>query len=311
MDWLKLDVLEGLLSGWKVSEEPRRIATVAEVEGAWSEGKSGAGERMKRTPQPTLTQSRLTGSGTLKIQGAPPPQGPKTAAASATQGVRDRSFSEGDSIETFKSPERLQDIMDTSTPELNRKRQRSTEADNGMKEFFLQALKLNKEEIIKSFQVGLGELSKKVEDNSRNIAGNKENISNHGHRIDGHDNDIAKLTQRVQALERGKPKTTGVPRRAVLSEAYLMARRSVRLWPVTGNTEQEIWGNVGEFLHGPLAVPESDMGQDDVEAVLPTGDPPAAGQHQGRSRCEVQEQQGQRHGHESFRQSCKMRRHEW
>ena len=53
----------------------------------------------------------------------------------------------------------------------------------------------------------------------------------------------------------------------------MRARRSVRVWPVAGACEEELWGNAGEFLHGPLAIPESDLGQDDVEAVFPVNDP--------------------------------------
>ena len=232
-------------------------------------------EEMKRTPQPTLTQSRLTGFGVLKIQGATQTQGAKTTPVSGPTGARDRSFSEGDSMtitETFKSPERSRN-MDTSTPEQNRKRPRSTNEDEGMKEFFLQALNLNKEEIIISFQLGLGELSKRVEDNTRGIAANKEDMEKQCSRVDGHDVELEKLTARVRALERSEPRKSEVPRRAALSEAYLKARRSVRLWPVVGTTKAELWGNAGEFLHGPLAVSESDMGQYHVEAGFPASDP--------------------------------------
>ena len=235
---------------------------------------SGKPEKMKRTPQPTLTQSRLTGSGVLKIQGSPQPPGIKATPATGPSASRDRSFSEGDSMtstETFKSPERSQN-MDTSTPEQNR-----NDVDDGMKEFFLQALKLNKEEIISSFQLGLGELSKKVECNAGGIAANREHINNQTSRIDGHDLEFDKLTARVRALERSEPKRIEVPERAVLSEAYLKARRSVRLWPVAGSTDKELWGNAGEFLHGLLAVPEADMGQEDVEAVFPVDDPVQSG----------------------------------
>ena len=234
---------------------------------------------MKRTPQPTLTQSRLTGSGVLKIQGSPQPPGVKATPAAGPPAGRDRSFSEGDSMtstETFKSPERSQD-MDTSTPEQNRKRPRSSDVDDGMKEFFLQALKLNKEEIISSFQLGLGELSKKVEGNASGIAANREHIKDQATRVDGLDLKFDKLTARVLALERSEPKKMEVPERAVLSEAYLKARRSVRLWPVAGSTDKELWGNAGEFLHGLLAVPEADMGQEDVEAVFPVVDPVQSG----------------------------------
>ena len=58
-----------------------------------------------------------------------------------------------------------------------------------------------------------------------------------------------------------------MPSRSVLSDNYMRARRSVRAWPVEGTTEGEIWGGAGDFLHGPLAIPESDLNQDDVEAV--------------------------------------------
>ena len=161
--------------------------------------------------------------------------------------------------------------MDTSTPEQNRKRPRPVETDDGMKEFFLQALKSNREEIISSFQSSLSELSKKVGDNTRSIADNKENIERQRARSDRHDNEIERLTDRVRALERAelRPRRSEVQERAALSESYLAARRSIRLWPVPGATEEEVWGNAGEFLHGPLAVPESDVGQDDVEAVIP------------------------------------------
>lgn len=36
---------------------------------------------------------------------------------------------------------------------------------------------------------------------------------------------------------------------------------------MAGTSEEKLWGNAGEFLHGPLAIPEDDVGLDDVEAV--------------------------------------------
>ena len=52
--------------------------------------------------------------------------------------------------------------------------------------------------------------------------------------------------------------------RAVLSQEYLLARRSVRLWPVAGTNDQELWGAVGDFLHETLRISTDDMGQEDV-----------------------------------------------
>ena len=134
------------------------------------------------------------------------------------------------STETFKSPEKS---MDTSTPEQGRKRPRPREGpDDGMREFFLQALKINKEEIIKSFQSNLGELSKKVEENACGITDNKAEIAKQNCRGDRQDMQIEKLTEKVRALENRRPIEPAIPRRAVLSDDYMRARRSIRAWPV-------------------------------------------------------------------------------
>ena len=219
---------------------------------------------MKRTPQPTLTQSRLTGSGMLKIQnpiGSPTPGGSKDTA-------RDRSFSEGDSFvssETIRSPEKA---MDKSTPEVGRKRPRSDAESDGMREFFLQALKMNKEEIITSLQSSIGDLARKVEANVGEIAANKADIIKQSARTDLNDSKLEKLTARVRALEMSGPRSEAVQKRAVLSTEYQRARRSVRMWPIAGSRDEDMWGNVGEFLHGPLGIPDGDIGQDDVEEVV-------------------------------------------
>ena len=117
------------------------------------------------------------------------------------------------------------------------------------------------------------DLTKKVENNAKDITEVKSTAKANAIKIGDHDNEILKLTNRVRALE-GRESTNKLeaPRRAVLSEEYLRARRSIRVWPVTGSTEEELWGNVGEFLHGPLALPETAVGQDDVEAVFPVDD---------------------------------------
>ena len=119
----------------------------------------------------------------------------------------------------------------------------------------------------------MGEMAKKVEDNARSIATTKTIAEGNSAKIATHDSDIQELSERVRALEGREGKRPGAQKRAVLSNAYLMARRSIRVWPVTGANEEELWGNAGEFLHGPLAVPEADVCQDDVEAVFPVTDP--------------------------------------
>ena len=66
-------------------------------------------------------------------------------------------------------------------------------------------------------------------------------------------------------------------RRANLSEAYLAARRSVRVWPIRADNEVDLWGEVGEFLHGLLRIPEKDMSQDDIETITKVNRPDLTG----------------------------------
>ena len=40
-----------------------------------------------------------------------------------------------------------------------------------------------------------------------------------------------------------------------LSDAYLLARKSIRIWPVKGSTNKELWGGAGDFLHSELGIP--------------------------------------------------------
>ena len=49
---------------------------------------------------------------------------------------------------------------------------------------------------------------------------------------------------------------------------FSSARRSLRLWPIEGVTEKQLWENVGEFLHGTLGIPETDLCQGDNEEVV-------------------------------------------
>ena len=143
------------------------------------------------------------------------------------------------STEIFKFPEKSQH-MDTSTPNLAKKRPRTKEVDDGMKQFFLQALKINREEIIQSFQAYLGEMAGKVEANAAAITGNKAEIEKAKERSDRHDTELERLTARVRALEKEEPRKPEVQRRAVLSEPYLKARRSIRIWPVAGANEEKL-----------------------------------------------------------------------
>ena len=134
--------------------------------------------------------------------------------------------------------------------------------------FLLRALKENMDHIVKLFTSNLGDLAQKVEDNASRTSDNCATIARHSISIDEHGSALASLTSRVAALEKGNTAGCAMPtRRAPLSREFIVARRSVRLWPVPGINEQDMWGNVGEFLHDVLRVPESELSQEDIEMV--------------------------------------------
>ena len=128
-------------------------------------------------------------------------------------------------------------------------------------------MKLNTEEIIKSFTAHLGALNVRVEQNSASISANKEKIVEHEASLAKHGSSIDELSNRVRALERNERPRSAVPKRVVLSRGFEIARRSVRLWPIPGSSVEELWEGVGDFLHGQLAIPADDVCQDDVETV--------------------------------------------
>ena len=114
----------------------------------------------------------------------------------------------------------------------------------------------------------MGALSKRVDENAALITANTSEIAAGNARIDGHDAALSDLNERVRNLEQRPQITehqTGV--RACLSQEYLFARRSIRLWPVLGESESALWEGVGDFIHETLSVSTDDVGQEDIEAV--------------------------------------------
>ena len=201
---------------------------------------------MKRTPQPTLTQSKLTSM----LQGPP--------AGGSVPDVPSRPTLTTDQVE-----------MDTSAP--------SAQATTNVAaspaippmtaEFFLKALKDNSDHIIKSFNASLGALSQRIDDNAGRIATNSSVITSLTTASEVHRTELSQLSGRVAKLERGSGATVVTEQPAVLSPEYLFARRSVRLWLIPGGTDEERWESVGEFLHNTLAIREDDLCQDDIESI--------------------------------------------
>ena len=218
---------------------------------------------MQRTPQSNLTQTKLTGMGVVQN---PVSRGPGNCALPSREA--------GDAIPT--APTKAAGLPPVSESELEPMDEssggRAAPSDTGSRsitaEFLLKALRENKEDIVKSFNANIGALSKRVEDNSAEIATNAANIDKNAEAVKNQTTDIQRLTMRVELLEKAGPSSSKPQlRRARLSEDYLDARRSARLWPIRASNDVDLWGEVGEFLHGRLGIPESQMCQDDIETV--------------------------------------------
>ena len=231
------------------------------VEGSASpnlKGSSTSESTMKRTPQPTLTQSKLTSL----LQ---PRNGPQEVPGQPVGNARPTMLLEAVEMDTSSAPV-TQGTGGTGT---------GAAIGQGMgtvvtTDFLLKALKENTDPLLKSFNASLGALSHRIDDNSARISANANTISQQAATASVQQEAIEKLNDRVSVLERsGKAgDRRGVPeRRAALSPEFLLARRSVRLWPVDGDCKDALWENVGIFLHETLAIREADLGQEDIELI--------------------------------------------
>ena len=205
---------------------------------------------MRRTPQPNLTQSKLTSM--LH------PQGKQTEAGGATTYAR-----------RMITLDEVEDEMDTATTP-----DPAPPATGGSAfltvDLFLKAMKENRDDIISSFNASIGTLSRRIEDNSALISANAAAIKQQSDTAAGHKSDLDKLADRVGRVERDPGAPRGGPiaeKRAVLSRDFMLARRSIRLWPIRGEGEDAMWEEVGDFLHDTLAIRTDDVGQNDIELV--------------------------------------------
>ena len=216
---------------------------------------------MKRTPQPNLTQSKLTSM--LQHQPAPAVAAP---VAAKTTNAR------GDIPELPGSP------TDMDTTPAVAKTGTNPGSNLVTTDFLLKSLKENTDHIIKAFTTNLGMLSKRVDGNSALISENKEKLARQKVAVDRHNTEISGLAARVSELEKsGLPQASVAQRRAELSKEYTWARRSIRVCPVQGNSDSAMWEGVGDFIHETLEISTADLGQDDIESVQRVLDVGAAG----------------------------------
>ena len=210
--------------------------------------------KMQRTPQPQhLTQTKLTGFGITQgpLGSSVPAQAAPEVRAENGSGITNAPTTEPVSMDTAPAP--------------------PTSTGGGQvvtTDFLLKSLQENTNQIIKSFTAHLGALSQRVDVNASKIASNSDDISKNRGEIVNHGKEIELLASRVRSLEEAAgSETAHLAMRAALDDEYLRARRSLRQWPITGISEEEMWGAVGEFIHETLRVPETDISQSDISEV--------------------------------------------
>ena len=122
----------------------------------------------------------------------------------------------------------------------------------------------------------LAAVEKTAADNSDMIRDQRKTLDNNKASIDG----ILARLDRIEGGDAARPapihpnaRSTRAPR----SHQYEVARRSVRIWPIPSAEPDEMWAEVGDFLHVTLAIPETDLRQEDIESIKRVRDPIAAG----------------------------------
>lgn len=213
---------------------------------------------MQRTPQTVLTQSKLTGF-TRRVEdtakepvntAGPPPRNQDPLVLNAPTRVGAASSED----------------VDMEAPPLP-KPGNTSGSQFITTDFLLRALKENTDQIVKSFTSNLGALSQRVEENTVKISQNTGEISKQENQINDNKSALAQLTSRVQALEGSGRVPETLVMRADLSPEFGKARRSVRVWPIAPGNLQDLWGDVGDFLHDTMRIPISELGQEDIEVI--------------------------------------------
>ena len=76
-------------------------------------------------------------------------------------------------------------------------------------------------------------------------------------------------TDKVRAVAAAANSRHGGTRARCLddSDDYWRARRGIRMWPIPGKSEQELWSGAAAFVHDKLKVSKDDLGDQDVVEV--------------------------------------------
>ena len=111
---------------------------------------------------------------------------------------------------------------------------------------------------------GMLSISAKVNQQGKDIEKNGLRISEQLLAVDANARSIAEIFNRLEDLAANPGGTvpsaravaSPIPQKAHCSEDFLKARRSVRIWPITAKDDEELWAEVGDFIHGKLRIPE-------------------------------------------------------
>ena len=237
--------------------------------------------KMKRTPQPTLTQSKLTG---MFLGASTTAQSSSGAAKSSQQTETDTEMMDAEAPTPALPPSSSEhcppatgqaSTMPSGPVALSSASLASSLVSGSATvktDFLLRALQENTNNIIKSFTSNLGALASVVENNKCQIEANRDKIEKTDRAAASNSEQIASLNARVRALETA-PSLRVNSKRATLSPAYELARKSLRVWPIHGRSSQDMWGNAWDFIHELLKVPYNEVNQVDIIKVRRSADP--------------------------------------
>ena len=105
--------------------------------------------------------------------------------------------------------------------------------------------------------------NKRLGDIDGKISGMQQSIKENTDKLNKHESQIEKIREEVKKLKddpfpplagRGDLTVPAAPIRAEQDDEFFVARRSIRLWPIRGKTEDELWHSAGIFLGTTLGL---------------------------------------------------------
>ena len=131
-------------------------------------------------------------------------------------------------------------------------------------EEFRASMREMKDDVAKRFD----SLEGKVQSVSTKVEANATKIDRHETLITDGQKRIEDMRREIDAIKHQPPQFGG-PRNSDRSppepHEYGRARKSLRIWPVVGNTAEEVWRATGDFLHCLLRLPE--IGENQIQTL--------------------------------------------